>query len=158
MDKFDCLILNELLKDAQMSFSAIARKLGTTPYTIRKRYEQMKQDGTIFSSVISVDLAKIGYQGKVFLMITNAPNQEKTKTIQDLAKIKNIISISEIVGSFDVLAIAPIMDFNSIMDLVKKVKALPSVQQVETTFIKNTAFPVNAEFGAIMAKYLKLNI
>lgn len=152
MDKLDYLILNELFKDAQMSFLQIAKKLGTSPYTISKRYEKMKKDGTITRSIVSIDLSKIGYHGKAFLMITNASNQEKSKTIKALTKIKNIILISEIIGAFDILAIAPITDLDSIMTLVKKIKELPSVQQVEMTFIKDTAFPINANFGKTMAK------
>lgn len=152
MDKLDYFILNELLKDAQMPFLQIAKKLGTSPYTISKRYEKMKRDGTIVRSIVSIDLSKIGYQGKAFLMITIAPNQEKSKTTEALTKIKNIISISEIIGAFDILAIAPVTDLDSIMTLVKEIKELPNVQQVEMTFTKDTAFPLNSNFGKTIAK------
>ena len=45
MDKLDFLILSELLKDAQTPFSTVAKKLGTSPYTVAKRYEKMVKDG-----------------------------------------------------------------------------------------------------------------
>lgn len=45
MDKIDYLILSELLKDASLSFVEIAEKVGTTPYTVRRRYEKMKKEG-----------------------------------------------------------------------------------------------------------------
>ena len=152
MDKLDYRILNELLKDARMSFSAIARELGTSPHTVATRYEKMKKGGMIHASVISIDLSKIGYQGKAFLMITNTPNQEKTKTIEALTKIKNIISITEIIGVFDILAIAPVTDLNSAIALVKEVKALPGVQRVEITLANETAFPVSSDFDKTIAK------
>jgi DNA-binding Lrp family transcriptional regulator len=152
MDELDTLILIELIKDPQESFLGIAKRLGTSPYTIGKRYEKMKKEGIIYKSVISIDLSKLGYQGKAFLMITNAPNQEKKKTIEALSKIKNIISVTEIIGAFDVLAIAPVTDLNSIMTLVKEIKELPGVMNVEMTLIKDTAFPLNANFGKIMSK------
>jgi Lrp/AsnC family transcriptional regulator for asnA, asnC and gidA len=152
MDKLDYLILSELLKDAQMPFLTIAKKLGVSPSTIAKRYEKMKKDGTITRSVISLDLAKLGYQGKAFLMITNTPNKDKSATIDSLKKTRNIMAITEIIGAFDVLAIAPVSDLNSIKALVKEIKRCPSVQQVEITCINDTAFPINPSFGEVVSK------
>jgi Lrp/AsnC family transcriptional regulator, regulator for asnA, asnC and gidA len=152
LDKFDYRILNELLKDARMSFSAIARKLGISPHTVATRYTKMKNDGMINGSVISLELSKIGYQGKAFLMITNSPNQEKSKTIEALTKIRNIISITEIIGFFDILAIAPITDLDSAIALVKEVKALSGVHRVEITLANETAFPVSSDLDKTIAK------
>ncbi len=81
MDKLDYLLLSELLKDAQMPFVTIAKKLGISPQTVISRYKKMKKEGIIFSCVVSIDLLKLGYQGKAFLMITNA---SKPKQIGDL--------------------------------------------------------------------------
>jgi Lrp/AsnC family transcriptional regulator, regulator for asnA, asnC and gidA len=149
-DKLDLLILSELLKNAQMPFSSIAKKLGISPYTVAKRYEKMKNDGTIIRSVISIDLSKLGFQGKVFLMITNMPNCDKPSTIQELKKIENILVISEIIGAFDIIAIAPISDVNSLKTLVNAVKKIPYVQKVEITCIDDTSFPIGASFGKVL--------
>ena len=152
MDKLDYLIINELLLDAQISFLAMSKKLGTSPHTIKKRYDKMKKEGVFGKFIVSIDLSKIGYQGKAFFLITNAPNQDKAETISELKKIKNIISITEIVGAFDILAIAPISDVDSVFNIVKKIKALPGVKQVEITAIKDTAFPINPNFGKTLAE------
>ena len=152
MDKLDYLILSELLKDAQRSFLTISKKLGVSPSTIAKRYEKMKEDGTITRSVISLDLSKLGYQGKAFLMITNAPNKDKSATIDFLKRIRNIMVITEIIGAFDILAIAPVSDLNSVKALVREIKKIPSVQQVEITCINDTAFPVNSSFAEVLSR------
>jgi Lrp/AsnC family transcriptional regulator for asnA, asnC and gidA len=141
MDKLDYLILGELLKDAQLSFVTIAKKLGTSPYTVRERYKRMKKEGIINQCTITIDLSKFGYQGKVFLMIAISPQGEKTKTIDALKKIRNIFIITEIIGSFDILAVAPIVDLNSIVEIVNEIKKAPDVQKVEITSVTNTIFP-----------------
>lgn len=92
MDKLDYLILAELLKDARMPFLTIAKKLNVSPYTVKQRYENMKQKGLIRQSVVSIDLSKLGYQGKVFMLINNDPGKSKAETIAGLKKISNIIS------------------------------------------------------------------
>jgi len=112
----------------------------------------MKEDGTIKHCSISINLSRIGYQGKVFLMITNAPNHDKSKTIDALKKMRNIFIISEIIGDFEIIGIAPVKDMNSLKTLVNKIKKLPSVNKVEITIINDTAFPVNSHFGEIFVE------
>ena len=149
MDEIDLKIIRELIKDAQTPFLRIAKKLGVSPETVRKRYGKMKEEGTIKHCSVSIDLSRIGYQGKVFLMITNAPNYDKSKTIAALKKMQNVFLVSEIIGDFEIIGIAPVKDLNSLRTLVRKIKKLPSVNRVEFTLINDTAFPVNAQFGKL---------
>ena len=152
MDKLDLLILSELMKDAQQSFLKIAKKLGTSSGTIGKRFEKMKKEGVIFKSVVSIDLSKLGYQGKAFLLITIAPNKEKSETMTALAKIRNILVVSEVIGPFDLLAIAPVMDLASFRTLVNEVKKSPNVQRVEIVWINDIYFPVNPSFRKLLSQ------
>ncbi len=152
MDKVDYLILSELLKDAQMPFSAIAKKFDISPYTVTKRYERMKQEGTILRSIVSIDLSKLGYQGKAFLMITVASNQDRLPIIEALTKIRNIIVVTEIIGAFDILAVSPISDFAALRALIKEVKKIPGLQHVEVTCIDGTSFPLDSSFGEVLSK------
>jgi Lrp/AsnC family transcriptional regulator for asnA, asnC and gidA len=152
MDKTDYLILSELLLDAQVSFLQIAQKLKISSYTVKSRYDKMVTAGVIHGSIINIDLSKLGYQGKVFLFITNSSNQPKKVTIEALKKIRNIMVVSEIVGPFDIIAIAPIIDYVSIKNLVSQVKNIPSVQHVNVAYINDTSFPINSSFGKILSR------
>lgn len=109
----------------------------------------MKEEGTIKHCSISIDLSKIGYEGKVFLMITSSPNHVKSRTITALKKIQNVLLASEIMGDFDIIGIAPIKDLKSLKILVNKIKNEPSVKRVEITLIIDTTFPVNKRFGKL---------
>jgi DNA-binding Lrp family transcriptional regulator len=149
MDEIDLCILKELVKDGQMPLSTIAKKLGVSPETVRIRYGKMRKERTITHGSVTIDLSKLGYQGKVFLMIKNAPNHDKSKTINALKKIRNIFIISEIIGDFEIIAIAPVKDLNGLKTLVNRIKKLPSVNQVEVTLINDTVFPVNTRFGEL---------
>jgi Lrp/AsnC family transcriptional regulator for asnA, asnC and gidA len=149
MDKIDLQILKELTKDAQTSFLRIAEKIGVSPKTVQTRYEKLKEKGVILRSTITLDLSKIGYQGKAYLMITNAPNQNKKKTTDALKQMQNIFLFSEIIGDFDVLAIVAVNDFKSIISLVNAIRKLPSVDQVEVSFTNGTSFPVGKDFNEL---------
>jgi Lrp/AsnC family transcriptional regulator for asnA, asnC and gidA len=152
MDKLDYLLLSELLKDARMPFSTIAKKIGVSPQTIISHYERMKKKGVIARCILSIDPSKLGYQGKVFLMITNSPSHSKSATLESLRKIENVIVITEIIGSFDILAIALVTDLNSIIKLVSAVKGLDSVQQVEVSLVEETDLPVTPNFAKVYSK------
>ncbi len=149
MDEINLLILRELIRDAQTPFLRIAKKLGVSPETVRQRYRKMKEDGTIKHCSISIDLSRIGYQGKVFLLITNAPNHDKSKTIAILKKMRNVFIASEIIGDFEIIGIASVKDLNSLKELVNEIKKEPSVNRVEFAVINDTAFPVNSRFGGL---------
>lgn len=150
--KLDLLILSELEKDAQISFAKIARKLNTSPRTVRMRYEKMKKEGKIYGSVVSIDLSKLGYQGKAILLITICPNQDRTDTISALKKIRNVLVVTEVIGPFDLLAIAPVSDLVSIRSLINGVKRTPNVQRVEPARISDVHFPLNPGFGRVLSR------
>lgn len=152
MDELDYFILDELLKDGQASFLKIAKKIGVSSFTVKSRYEKMKKEKIIIKTSVNIDLSKLGYQGKVFLLITNSHEVPKSVTTNALRKIRNIITVSEIIGSYDIIAIAPITDFNSIVTLVNEVRRLPSVQMVHITCVNNTMFPVSQTFNAVLSK------
>ncbi len=152
MDKLDYRILSELLKDASLSFVEIAKKVDTTPYTVRRRYEKLKKDGKINASIISLDLSKLGYQGKASLLITVTPNSNKAETIAYLKTVKNVIVVTEIIGQYDILAIAPITDLKSIQALVKEARKAPFLQRVELACVDDTQFPVSSNFGTILSR------
>ncbi len=152
MDKLDYLILAELLKDASLSFVEIAKRVGTTPYTVRRRFEKMNKDSIVGLCSVSIDLSKLGYQGKAFLLLTLVPNGNKAETIAYLKGIRNIIVITEIIGPCDILAIAPITDLNSIQELVQETRKAPFLQRVEIACINDTYFPVNPNFGTVLSQ------
>lgn len=147
MDNIDLSILKELTANPQIPFVRISEKIGVSPRTVQKKYQKMKDNGIILRSSIIIDLSKIGYQGKAYLYITNAPGQEKAATINALKKIPNMFLTTEIIGEFDVLAIAAVRSFTSIMADVNTIRRLPSVDRVEVTFVTDTMFPGPKEFN-----------
>jgi Lrp/AsnC family transcriptional regulator, regulator for asnA, asnC and gidA len=158
MNEIDLQILKELTKNPQTSFLRIAEKMGISPITVQRKYKKMKEEGMLLQSSITIDLSKIGYQGKAYLMITNAPKQDKTKTMDALRQMQNVFIFTEIVGEFDLLAIAAVKDFKSIIDLVNAIRKLPSVGRVEVAFTTDTSFPVDKDFNKIFNMKKELDV
>ena len=151
MDGTDSEILQLLTKNPQEPFYRIAKKIGVSPRTVEKRFQKMKEAGTIIHPTIIVDLSKIGYQGEAYLQIVNAPGFEKITTIDALKRIPNIFLVTEIIGNFDILAIAAVKDFRSIINMVNTIRQLPSVEKVEADFVTDTQFPATTGFNRQLA-------
>jgi DNA-binding Lrp family transcriptional regulator len=149
MDRIDRDILRELKKNPTKPFLKIAEEIGISPNTVQNRYEKMKKEDIIFGAFIIIDLWKIGYQGKAFLMVTNSNIYDAKTTVQALYQIPNVFFISEIIGAFDVLAMVAFRDIVEIKEIVNKIRALPSVQKVEVTLTDDMYYPVRKEYGNI---------
>jgi DNA-binding Lrp family transcriptional regulator len=149
MDKIDLKVLQELTENSETSFRRIAMKLGLSPKTVQNRYEKMERQGVIFRSTVELDLSKIGYSGKSYFFVRNSPKHEVAETVNAISKLKQIFLVAEIVGDFDVIALAMIRDFDDAVNINNCIRKIPSVSQVEIAFTSNTTFPLTDKFGSI---------
>jgi len=147
MDDTDLKILQLLVKNPQERYSTIAKSTGVSPRTVQKKVQKMKETGVILHSSIIIDLSKLGYEGEATIRITNEPGYDKDTTIDALKAIPNIFIITEIIGDFDVLAIAAVKDYPSIINMVNTIRQLPSVEKAEADFVTDTQFPATTEFN-----------
>ena len=145
MDKIDLHILNELTINSKKPFLTMAKELGVTSVTVQKRYEKMKKDGIINMATTVVDLSKLNFQGSVFLMITKSTTCTSEAVVKILLDTKNVFIVTEIIGDFDILAIAYFKSFKSLTELVEKIRNLSCVNHVEIALSKDTIFPVSQE-------------
>jgi DNA-binding Lrp family transcriptional regulator len=152
MDSIDQQILDQLTKNAQKSFLKIAEEIGISPRTAQKRYAKMKENGLILRPTIIIDLSKLRYQGKAYLLITNKPDSDGAQIIKTLKRIHNIYFVASIAGEFDVLAMAPFKDFNDVIDIVNEIRGIPQVSQVEIALTSDTSFPVTKYYSKMPLK------
>ncbi|ALA54027.1 Lrp/AsnC family transcriptional regulator [Shouchella clausii] len=68
LDKLDFLILEYFQQDGKCTYSQIARKLGVSEGTVRKRATKMRKDG-VFDFMIRINPVKVGYSVKAFIGI-----------------------------------------------------------------------------------------
>ena len=61
MDSKDMKILNILMKDGRKPYTEIAKELGTSESSIRKRVRKMEDEGIIKGYKVEVEPSKIGY-------------------------------------------------------------------------------------------------
>jgi len=152
VDKLDYLILAEIHKDGAMSFVDIAKKLNSTPITVKRRYDKMKSGGIIHGCNVSLDLGRLGYQGKTFLLIKLKPKSQKSEAVAFMKGIKDVFVVIEVDGPCDVIAIALVSDLVSIQTLMIEARKAPNVERVEFYCIEDVSFPIGGNFNEVLSQ------
>lgn len=150
MDRIDREILKILKKNPTKAFLEIAKEIGVSTSTVLNRYEKLKMDNVIYGAYTIIDLSKIGYQGKAFLLVTytNICNEENHPT-KALKSIPNIFAISEIIGTFDVLTMMAFKNLIEIKETIDNIRALPCVKKVGVILTNDTLYPLKEEYKDI---------
>jgi Lrp/AsnC family transcriptional regulator for asnA, asnC and gidA len=140
MDAVDVQILTELMADAQMPFSRIAKKIGVSHETVRKRFEKMKNDGTIKQCTILLDGHKLGDEGTVFLMLSCAREVKKEEVMESLKRIPDLYMVIELIGDYDFFAWARLKSLKQLAHLVGDIRDLGNIDRMETLLLAQTYF------------------
>jgi Lrp/AsnC family transcriptional regulator for asnA, asnC and gidA len=134
MDKLEEKIIQELTKDARKPFSTIAKKLGVSTQTIMRRYNEMKTNGIIALSAITINLEKIGYKGTAHLLIKTKKGADSTRTVEQLSKTPNVITATRTIGAYEAYAVLAFRTINDLYENASKIKELPDVQTIDLSF------------------------
>jgi Lrp/AsnC family transcriptional regulator for asnA, asnC and gidA len=134
MDKLDQQIIQELTKNGRKPFSTIAKKLEVSTQTVMRRYNEMKTNGTITLSTITVDLEKIGYMGTAHMLITAKPEANSSQIVEQLSKTTNIITANRTIGPYDVYAVLAFRDIKDLYENIVRIRELPNIQNADVSF------------------------
>jgi DNA-binding Lrp family transcriptional regulator len=134
MDEINSKIIEELARDSQMHFSAIAKKIGVSPETIRQRYKKMRENKRI-NCCMCIDFQKLGYIN-AYLMIKHSSKQEKSATLVTLSKIPGIIRSSETAGDCDFFVVVQAKNMKRFNEILKAIKMI-GVDSIEFSISHN---------------------
>ncbi|PVX23440.1 MAG: hypothetical protein CW716_12250 [Candidatus Bathyarchaeum sp.] len=150
MDRIDQEILKVLRKNPEMSFLAVARKVGLSSLTVQKRYEEMRKKKAFLGTTLMIDLSKIGLKGKAFLFITVSKDSNLREIVETFRQMPNLFLVVEVVGTFDLLAMVVFRDITDIMKVVDEVKVVPYVEKVEIALTNESFYPFREEYTEII--------
>ena len=131
MDKLDTKIIEILQRDGRASNAGIARKVGVSEGSVRRRLKRLVQDEYI-QVVALPDPAKMGYQSQALVGIQVEP--DKTEQVAgDLSTLVEISWLAVTTGSFDIFAWATLPSTEALgIFLRTKVGIVPGVRRTET--------------------------
>jgi Lrp/AsnC family leucine-responsive transcriptional regulator len=100
IDKIDYSILRKISLNSRRLLTDIAKDLNISSTTVAKRIKKLKKKGIINGFRVNIDYSKLGFQ--LFNVRYSLKNYENLSQIIDYVKTNpNLISISEIIGKWD---------------------------------------------------------
>ena len=130
MDSVDNDILARLEKNSRKPFLSIAKEIGVSEGTVRKRVKEMLEEGVIKRFTI-LRGSKEGV--KAFVLVkTSRLTKEIAKKSGSLESVNNVYEIS---GAFDVIVYLEASTVESINKDVDKIRAMEGVVSTTTHFV-----------------------
>ncbi len=131
MDDLDIKIISMLQDDARASNAGIARDVGVSEGTVRRRLRRLIQDEFIRFSALR-DPGKMGYASEALIGVQVDPDKID-QVAEDLARLDEVDWVTMTTGAYDVFAWAALQSAEALgIFLRTKVGTIPGVRRTET--------------------------
>jgi len=132
MDETDSRIMLELQKNSRQSNTEIAKKLGFSEATVRKRIQKMIKSRTISRFTIEVS-TKTAFTA--FTLISTEPQKKSGKLVEELARISGVKRIFELAGKTDYMAEINSANAEAFNDVIDRIRQTAGISNTESLVV-----------------------
>ncbi len=122
-------LIRELMKNARVQFTKLAKKFRVTEAAVRKRVRKLEENGAIEGYTIKVNPRKLGYGIHALIGIDTKP-ELYVHVIDRLKKDKDIISLYSSTGDHMIMMEVWLRDSEELSKFVKKLEKIKGVTRV----------------------------
>ena len=144
MDELDSKIIAMLQEDGRASNAGIARRVGVSEGTVRRRLKRLIQEEYIRVLAL-LDPGKMGFASEALIGVQVDPDKVD-RVSADLSQLEEINWVSITTGSYDIFAWATLNSSEALgIFLRTKVGTIPGVRRTETfvnLMVKNPWYSV----------------
>jgi Lrp/AsnC family transcriptional regulator for asnA, asnC and gidA len=131
LDKFNQRLIQELQNDGRTSNRVLARKLGVSEGTIRKRISDLRSKNVI-KIVAQPDPYKLGCQF-ICIMGLEVKLADLHAVGEELAQCPNVYYLAHVTGAFDLMAVLLFHNSEGLADFIRnKISRIPSILKTQT--------------------------
>lgn len=132
LDDLDGRIVTAMATDSRVSLRELADTLGLSEAVVRNRVRALEKHGVLRKYVPSLDYEALGYSLTVVLRMW-VDGDHLTALTERLRAERRLISVYEVTGQCDVIAIGKYADGDELTDQWRQLLSDPAVYRVETT-------------------------
>jgi len=129
LDTVSKQIIEQLQQDGRRSYAAIGKAVGLSEAAVRQRVQRL-QDTGVMQIVAVTDPLTLGFRRQA--MIAVKIDGDLDKVAGQLADMEEIDYVVITAGSFDLLAEVVCEDDDQLLEILGRVRAVPSVTSTET--------------------------
>ncbi len=135
-ENLDAKLINALLGDGRASLRSLAEELDVSVTTISNHLRDLEDEGIIEGYTPKVNYEGLGYDVTAILQLKVEGNSLPEITDR-LAKQKQMISVYEVTGEFDVIAIGKFEDTDGMNNQIKELLTDEDIRESNTSVVLN---------------------
>jgi DNA-binding Lrp family transcriptional regulator len=136
-DNLDTRLVNALLGDGRASLRSLAEELGVSVTTVSNHLKDLEADGAITGYSPEVDYDRLGYDVTAVIQL-NVEGSAITDITERLREAKQMVSVYEVTGGYDIVAIGKFRDTDDMNDHIKELLSDPDIKESNTNVVLNT--------------------
>lgn len=137
-ENLDAKLINALLGDGRASLRSLAEELDVSVTTISNHLKDLEDEGVIQGYTPIVDYDKLGYDVTAVLQL-----KVEGTALPDLADHlrahKQMVSVYEVTGDHDIIAIGKFIDTDDMNYLIKELLGDQDIKESSTSVVLNAA-------------------
>jgi DNA-binding Lrp family transcriptional regulator len=137
-EHLDAKLINALLADGRASLRSLAEQLDVSVTTVSNHLSDLEDDGVIVGYAPVLDYEQLGYDVTAITHLKVEGNQLEEMT-ERLQGHEQVISVYEVTGDYDIIAIAKFKDTDGMNDQIKALLIEPAVKESNTSVVLNAA-------------------
>jgi DNA-binding Lrp family transcriptional regulator len=135
-ENLDTELINELLGNGRASLRSLAEELGVSVTTVSNHLKELEADGAITGYSPTIDYDRLGYDVTAVLRL-NVEGNALPEVTDALHEQKQMISVYEVTGDHDVIAIGKFRDTDDMNDSIKNLLSNPDIKESNTSVVLN---------------------
>jgi len=137
-ENLDAKLINALLGDGRASLRSLAEELDVSVTTVSNHLSDLEEEGVIRGYTPVVDYGKLGYDVTAILQLKVEGGALPDLTHR-LRKHKQMVSVYEVTGDYDVIAVGKFEDTDDMNTLIKELLGDADIKESATSVVLDAA-------------------
>lgn len=143
-ENLDAKLVNSLLSNGRASLRSLGDELDVSVTTVSNHLRDLEDEGVIRGYTPIVDYDKLGYDVTAVLQL-KVEGSALPDVTEKLRQEKQMVSVYEVTGDYDVIAIGKFTDTDGMNDQIKAILADADIRESNTSVVLN-AVTENEQF------------
>ena len=143
-ENLDAKLVNELLGNGRASLRSLAEELDVSVTTVSNHLRDLEEEGVIRGYTPIVDYGALGYDVTAILQL-KVEGDALPEITDRLQEERQMISVYEVTGDYDVIAVGKFLDTDGMNRQIKKLLTDENIRESNTAVVLN-AVTENEQF------------
>ena len=137
-ENLDRKLVNALLGDGRASLRSLGEDLDVSVTTVSNHLSDLEDEGIINGYTPKVDYDALGYDVTAIIQL-KVEGSSLPEVTESLREHKQMISVYEVTGDYDIIAVGKFTDTDGMNAQIKKLLTDPEINESNTSVVLNTA-------------------